>query len=137
MTFNYFFSKNFLLDPTPVYKSELFLPLLIAFSLMILLAIFIAFQKAQIKKIVKRFFNPLLTNGILGLIYVFSRHESLPYLASRFFLLLIVLIFFVWMSVLLVNLARFVPKQSTFLKNEERYRKYLPKNSKIKTQKLK
>ena len=127
MTFTTFFSKSYLFDPTPTVTSKLYLPLLIVFGLMILLAITISFQKPAIKKIVGQFFTPFLSTGILGLIYLFARYESLVYLSSRFFLVLVMAIFIGWIVVLLVKIIRFVPKHINAKKIEDRYEKYLPK----------
>jgi len=127
MTIAYIFSKNYLFDPNPTVTSKLYLPLLIIFGLMIVLATIIYLQKGEAKKIVGRFIVPFLSTGVLGLVYLFARYESLIYLSSRFFLLLIVTTFVVWDIILLVKTVRFVPQHLNSKKVEDRYKKYLPK----------
>lgn len=130
MTFEQIFSKTYLFDPTPTTKSRLYIPFLILFCAMILFSIVISLQK-QNKKILKKFFYPFLVTGILGLIYLFARYESLPYLASRFTILLIIAVFFIWFMVNLIWMLRFIPKHSRVQKSEERFRKYLPKSKRV------
>jgi hypothetical protein len=127
MTLAYIFSKNYLFDPNPTVTSKLYLPLLIIFGLMIVLAIIIYLQKGEVRKIVGRFIVPFLATGVLGLIYLFARYESLVYLSSRFFLFLIVILFVVWDIVLLVKTIKFIPKHLNSKKVEDKYKKYLPK----------
>ena len=122
-----FFSKKYLFDASPTPESKLYLPLLILFGLMVVLAVLISFQKKSVKRIVGKFFVPLLSSGVLGLIYLFARHESLPYLSSRFFLFLIMCMFVIWIAILLIWTLKFIPKHMSSKKIEDRYNKYLPK----------
>jgi len=135
MDFTTIFSKNFLFASSLDTKNQLTIPLLVIFGLMIILAVVITLQKAETKKIVGGFFIPLVSTGVLGLIYLFSRYESLPYFSSRFFLVLVVVMFLVWNIILLIRTIRFVPKHLSHKKIEDRYQKYLPKPKKIKNKK--
>jgi len=130
MTLSQIFSQNYLFDINPTPQSNLYIPLLILFGLMIVLAAAISFQRKSIKKVVGKFFVPLLSAGVLGLIYLFARHESLPYLSSRFFLVLIICMFLAWVFILLVWSAKFIPKYMNSQKIEDRYNRYLPKAKK-------
>ena len=127
MTLATFFSKSYLFDPNPSVSSKLYIPLLAVFGLMIVLAIVVVLQKSEVKKIVGGFFTPLLSTGVLGLIYLFARYEGLAYLSSRFFLVLIATMFIVWEVILLVKTIQFIPKHLDSKKTEDRYKKYLPK----------
>lgn len=127
MNLSTFFSQNYLFDISPTPKSKLYLPLLIIFGLMIVLSVAISFQRKSIKKVIGKFFVPLLSAGVLGLIYLFARHESLPYLSSRFFLMLILCLLIVWVIYLLIWSARYIPKHMSSQKIEDKYNKYLPK----------
>lgn len=130
MMFANIFSKSYLFDPNPTVTSKLYLPLLVIFILMIALGIIISLQKAEVKKIIGVFFIPFISTGVLGLIYLFARYESLVYLSSRFFLVLVISTFVIWTLVLLVRTIRFVPKHLDSKKIEDRYKKYLPKAKK-------
>ena len=127
MDFKTIFSKNFLFASNLETTNQLTIPLLVIFGLMIVLAVVIAMQKAETKKIVGGFFIPFVSAGVLGLIYLFSRYESLPYFSSRFFLVLTVTMFIIWNTVLLFKAIKFVPKHISHKKVEDRYQKYLPK----------
>lgn len=135
MTLAYIFSKSYLFDFTPTTKSKLYIPLLILFSVMLLLSAGISLQRTEFKNFTKRFFIPLLATSILGFIYLFARYESLPYLSSRFFLALILFIFLLWTVIQLVILILTMPKEIKKSRSEERYQKYLPKN-KLKKRKI-
>lgn len=130
MTLKEFFSKGYLFDPVPTSQSKMYVVLLVVFSLMIIAAILISFQKEEIKKIAKKFSAAFYTIGILGLVYLFSRYEGLPGLASRFFLLLILTLFVLWMTALLIWLSRVLPQHFESKKRDEKYYKYLPKAKK-------
>lgn len=130
MTLSTIFSNNYLFDPNPTATSKLYIPLLLVFGLMIILSIVISLQKPEVKKIVGGFFTPFISTGVLGLIYLFARYESLPYLSSRFFLVLVVVMFVVWEIILLIKTIRFAPTYLNSRKTEDRYEKYLPKAKK-------
>jgi hypothetical protein len=133
MDFTTIFSKNFLFGSNPSSTNKLTIPLLVIFGVVIVLSIVISLQKAETKKIIGSFFIPLMSTGVLGLIYLFSQYESLPYFSTRFFLMLIIAMFIIWDSVLIVKTAIFVPKHINHKKTEDRYQKYLPKAKRKRT----
>jgi len=69
----------------------------------------------------------LLTPGIAGFIYLFSRYESLPWLGSRFVLALILATLIIWNLVLIIWSARYIPSVKKAKIEQEYFDKYLPK----------
>jgi hypothetical protein len=122
------FTANYFFNPVPSSETTMYLPLIIVFSLTIFGSIIAKLPKDGFnKKVGARYFVPFLTIGILGFIYLFARYEGLPYLASRFFLALILLALITIIAWNFVWTIRFIPKMRAIKKNEERYKKYLPK----------
>lgn len=127
MTLQYFFSKAYLFDSVPPVHSRLTLFLLVFFSVLVLVAIYLMIMPKDLKKIYGRFKLPALVCGVLGLLYLFARYESLAWLASRFFLCLIAITLIIWVGVGLYWLLFHAPKHITEEKIEQIYKKYLPK----------
>lgn len=132
MTFTDIFKPEYLFDPTPPQQSKLYLSLLIIFSVLVVLAVLSKFAGKEIKKITNRFFYTFLIGGVLGLIYLFSRYEGLPWLGSRFFLMLIVTMIVIWLAVDLITILIYLKVHSSEEENEKKYRQYLPKPKRIK-----
>lgn len=132
---NQILSKSFLYE-VPSVHTQWFLPLEIVFGVMILasIAIFI-FAKGESRKIWRGYFPPLLTGGILGFIHLGARYESLPYLCTRFFLLLTSTLILIWLTVILMKTANSLPKMQEEKKIEEKFNKYLPVKKKGKVKK--
>lgn len=96
---------------------------------MVAVAILIRFSK-QDNKIKARQFYGYITGGILGLIYLFARHEGLPYLSARIVLLVVVAGLLTWFIYLAIWMARYIPKKREEEEKEEKFKKYLPKSKK-------
>ena len=81
------------------------------------------------KEIMRRASNLNLTVGILGLLWMFMRQEHILLLAWRFWALVLLLIFFWWLS----KVLRYATKRVPFLRAEsaakETMEKYLPGRS--------
>jgi UDP-N-acetylmuramyl pentapeptide phosphotransferase/UDP-N-acetylglucosamine-1-phosphate transferase len=126
MSLAYIFSTNYLFDSTPPTESRLTLPLMILFGALILLAALVKVNKKLDNKIKKKQFYAYLITGILGWTYLFGRVEALPWLGSRFYLALIVLMLFIWITYIVIWMIVNTPKQKKAKNTEEIYRKYLP-----------
>jgi hypothetical protein len=96
---------------------------------MIMVAILIRFSK-QDKRIKTRQFYGYLIGGILGLLYLFARHEALPYLSDRIVLFAIITGLLVWLVYLTIWMGRYVPRIRDEREMAERFEKYLPKQKK-------
>ena len=137
MDLQYIFSQKYLFDPTPPPESKLYLRLLIFFSILIIAAITILLIKRLEKKARERQFYCFLVCGVLGMFYLFGRYEGLPWLGSRFFLVLILLTLLAWTFYLAIWMARYLPEKKYIEQTEERYKKYLPKSKFKKKEKIK
>lgn len=115
-------------NPVPDPKTQSYLPLGILFGVLILAAVAIAiFAKRDMRKMLKPYITPFSITGTLGLIHLGSRYEMLPWLASRFTLILILTVFVAWMLGLAVWMSKFVPEFKAKKITEDKYNKYLPK----------
>jgi len=123
-----FFSQQFLFDATPNPESKYYTVLIIAFTVLVVFAVLVYFSKPENKKVIGRFSTPALTFGILGLLHLFGRFESLSWLGSRIFLTIITVLFFIWLIILAVWAGRFIPKHKKEVAKQLRYERYLPKN---------
>lgn len=122
-----FFNSDFLFSVPPV-KSNFYLPLIIFFGILIIAAVVILiFIKGELRKFLRTLITPFLTVGILGLIHLASRYERLAWLASRFFLALIIAAFIIWMIALAIWLADYLPKYRKNKFTDEKFNKYLPR----------
>ena len=122
------FTTDFIFDPVPPVKSDFYLALLIVFGLLVVAGLFISiFVKGDMRKILRGYITPLLSGGILGNIHLFARYEGLPWLASRFFLIIVSVAFLAWLVALAVRLPRYLPKLNEEKRTQARYDRYLPK----------
>jgi len=103
---------------------------MVLFGVLILLAIVVKINKKLDKNIQNKQFYCYLITGILGWVYLFGRHEALPWLGSRLFLALIASSLVIWIIYIVIWMMIYTPKQRKIKSREEIYRRYLPKNKK-------
>lgn len=118
--------KELLFSPIPSSEGVKYLPLLIAFGIIILLAIGSRLIKGTFSKLAIRYFTPFLTVGILGYINLFARYETLPWLGSGIVLLIVFLIFILTIIINTVWAVKNIPVMIRENKTKERFNKYLP-----------
>ncbi|MEK9156463.1 MAG: hypothetical protein AAB360_04200 [Patescibacteria group bacterium] len=128
MTLNEIFSKSYLFDSNPPRESRLYLPLIILFSLLVIMSITVKLLPAKLKNVTNRYFTAFLASGILGFVYLFGRYEGLPWVGARITLVAIGLLVAIWVGIILAWTVRFVPKKIREEQVEERYQRYLPKS---------
>ena len=124
------FTAKFLFEnPTP--HTNFMIGLAIFFGILVVAGILVALLvRGESKKIWGRFVKPFLTVGILGLVHLFARYESLPWLNTRFFAELLFAIFFIWLLVIVIMLSKFMPKYMKEKEVAQRFERYLPKAKK-------
>jgi len=127
MTLAEIFSRQYLFDPIPSADNKYFWYQLAFFSLLIVGAIVIILLKKIDRKIRLNQFYAYLTCGILGMIYIFARHEKLPWLSSYFYISLVVTTLIIWIIILTIWIFRYSLKLKKQKIYHERYEKYLPK----------
>ncbi|MBM2820285.1 MAG: hypothetical protein HW405_45 [Candidatus Berkelbacteria bacterium] len=120
----------FEISPEPISD---YLYLSILFGLLIVIAFIFWFiykrkrkQLDLFKAVQKSVFNPFFYTGIIGLILIFFRWQGMPYLGSRFFLLVLLLLFLFWGTNIIY--FRFVtfPKRIKEYQEKKNFNKYLP-----------
>jgi len=70
------------------------------------------------------------SSGLVGLMLVYFREVRALYLSSRFWLLLWLLIYLLWLIYVIVRWKKEVPDKESQAKHEQEYAKWLPKKSK-------
>jgi len=133
---DYIFEKN-----PPAISNYLYLSFI--FGFFIILGIFFwvwnAREKNQLffwKKYKAKLFNLFIYTGLVGLILVFSRWQEIPYLGSRLFLIIDLLVFIVWGLIILYFRMLILPKEIINYRKIKDFEKYLPKNKKEKNEKF-
>ncbi|OQA04778.1 MAG: hypothetical protein BWY68_00128 [bacterium ADurb.Bin400] len=127
MTLSEVFSKSYLLDPIPPQNTKLYVPLIVVFSIMLILAVVTRFLPVRMTEIKDKYFPAFLVPGIMGFTYLFGRYERLAWLGSRAYLVIVLVLFAVWIIVNSLWVFRVVPRYTKEVKTQERYEKYLPK----------
>lgn len=121
-------TKEYIFSAVPPVESRLYLPLSIFFGLLVIAGfLLLIFTKDQTRKTFGRYTTPSLLVGFIGLINLGSRYEQLPWLSSRFILVLAFTILFTWFFVLAMTLTKAMPQYKKELETNARYDKYLPK----------
>lgn len=130
MTLAEIFSTQYLFNATPSTDNKFMNYQMIVFGLLIVVSIIYLLMKKMDVKIRYRHFYCFLTVGVLGFVYVFARYESLPWLGSRLFLALDLLMLIVWSTINTVWLYKFTKVLEDKKILADRYEKYLPKPKK-------
>lgn len=133
MDITQFLTKDFIFNSVPPVQSDFYLPFIILFGVLILSGIALwIFVKDEQRKIWKGYITPLILTGFLGMMHLGARYEQLPWLASRFFLILILTTFIAWLIALAMNTTRLMPVYQKEKVVVSRFEKYLPKAKKRK-----
>lgn len=128
------FQNDYLFQITPP-SDGLYRYLTIFFSLLILAAIVLTsyYKKSKFKahrNVKSKLFSNFLTTGIIGLFLIFCRFEQLPYLGSRFLMLILFLVFIIWVLLILQYWILVAPKEIKKERKKENFTKYLPRKKK-------
>ncbi len=130
MSLEELFSQKYLFDSTPSTNNQYFWHLFAFFAALVVIAILIRLIKSWDKKVRVIQSNCFITCGLLGLVYLFARHEGLPWLASRFFLALDLTALFIWILAITIWMAKYNKKLDAKKILDDRYTKYLPQKKK-------
>ena len=131
MDITQFLTKEYIFNAVPPASFSFYIPFMIFFGLLILIGIALwIFVKGDQRKIWKGYITPTILTGFLGLIHLGARYEQLPWLASRFFLILVATTFIAWLIALAMNTTRLIPVYQKEQEITSRYDKYLPKPKK-------
>jgi len=122
-----FFTTDYLFSTQAPTNKVMFLLVLAIFVLFIIIATLLAYNKKIHPPLRAKFFNFLLTIGIIGVFVSLFRWESIPYIGSRFVMLLLLIIAIIWYCLIAIYSISKMPKEVRLRKNQERYVQYLPK----------
>lgn len=125
-----FLKISYIFEKTPPANSTV-LYLAIIFGFFIILGLFfwiwhsrqlLSFWKKYRAKIANLFFY----NGVIGLFLTFGRWQQIPYLGSRFFLLVEICLFIIWGSLIFYYRLIILPKEIKQFEQKKQFEKYLP-----------
>lgn len=122
---------QYLFNLNPGYQFKFAIPVLIIFALMIIVAILIRWRmkrqdRQDWQKIRANLVNLFLTTGIIGLILLFFRIEGISFFSARFWWVILLLVFLIWLIMIAWHGLKILPKELKKKKEEEEFRKYLP-----------
>lgn len=120
---------SYIFEKTPAAKG-LYLYLAIVFGLLLVLALILIIQLKKKEKIYKKLhtkiINLLLFTGFLGLVLIFFRWQQIPYLGSRFFMLVLAGVVIIWLGVIYWYRFLILPKEIEKYEKQKIFEKYLP-----------
>ncbi len=130
---NKLFSLDYIFEKTPdatgTYK---YLVFLFGFLILLSIAAWIGYGRLKKKlplwgKMQAKVFNLFFYLGITGLILIFFRWQSITYLGSRFFMILLALVFAIWGLYILYFRLKVLPKEIANLETRKKFEMYLPR----------
>lgn len=129
----YYFSSSYLFDKVPTGEENLFIGLLVFFIILIIVSIIsyiVLSRKSRktppYKAIKNHIYNCGLTIGTIGLILLFFRWQSIPYLSSRILILILLLAFLVWLVYIIIYIKIHLKHNLKAYQTELKYQSYLP-----------
>jgi CDP-diglyceride synthetase len=120
---------SYLLDPNPPYQLAYLWLLGGFFIFSLLVALFLPFYPWQPWQIIikNRLSPPLWILGLVGLVLLFARNQSIPYFSSRIFLSAFILVLLLWIGYSLTVALFEVGKNKRIHEEEQRFARYLPR----------
>ena len=134
---NKILSWNFWFNLRPGHLMPVYHYILIGFTVLLFVLSSMFYIKKQNPKKKKNVNLPLwrhlyyfsLTNGILGLLFIFFNYQMVPFFSSRFWYPLWMLVMLVWLY-FISRLLKTVPERIREKEKVEQYTKYLPHKNK-------
>lgn len=135
--FKLFSSSKYLFTPVPPPDSRMVLVVTIILLIMIGLGLGCWFYLGKLNRQFPLYENLrgkltslLVTCGSIGLLLMFFRWQAIPYLASRVLFFILIIIFAIWALFILLYIQRTFSRELEKFRQEERYKKYLPRKKK-------
>lgn len=128
-----FFRPDIFFSLRSTISTKAMVALLVFFAVVVLVAVIIKIWqfKKQPDKLTNilsdKYFNLLLAMGLIGFIYVWFRYERVYFLSGRFWLVVWLATFLVWLGFIWRYQYRTVPELKSKKEQKERFEKYLPK----------
>ncbi|PIU24176.1 hypothetical protein COT12_02495 [Candidatus Berkelbacteria bacterium CG08_land_8_20_14_0_20_39_8] len=127
-----YITTDYLFSYAAPQNQRLFLTAVGIFLLFIIISIFLGYNRSIHKGLRSRLFNFFLTIGILGVIVLFFRFESIPYVGSRIVIFALIVVAIIWYFAITIYSFGKMQVEIRAIKNHQRYVQYLPKSKKKK-----
>jgi uncharacterized membrane protein YdcZ (DUF606 family) len=128
MVINDYLSVEKLFETIPAIPGKVELWSVLAFfAIVTLISIAAFFLKRDKLVFFKKQNGYFLSIGVTGLIHIFSRNQALPWLGSRWVLVLLLLALLCFVGISLYLTLTNIPKLESKKAIEDKYRQYLPK----------
>ena len=128
-----FFNTGYIFEKTPAPDTD-YLYLIFLFGFLIIAAFAAWFGYGRLKKklpifekMQTRVFNLFFYTGITGLLLIFFRWQEITYLGSRFFMLILLVVFIIWGSWVIYFSLKILPKARKEFEARQKFEKYLPR----------
>ena len=125
-----FFTTEYLFSTTAPSNMSQFFLIFGIFVLLTAIGTILIYNRKIHKPLKARLTNFFLTIGIVGLLISFFRYESIPYIGSRFMILVLITAAILWYLVITIYSVSKMPKEIRIKKSEDRYIQYLPRKKK-------
>ncbi|MBI2263121.1 hypothetical protein HYU72_00515 [Candidatus Berkelbacteria bacterium] len=131
MDFKKLFNFDYLFNPYPSADFFFAKPLLVFFSIILVLALatYFTLKKPPYQKLKKGLFRLFLSCSLTGFVLLFFRNQAIPYFSMRVWLILFFIIYDIWALFILFYLARKLPFEIRQYQKQLEKEKYLPKKS--------
>ena len=131
-------SPSYLFDTLPGSEFKYFWVCIVFFLALIVFGQYLRayIKNSPHKKILKRLYpgvaGKFLTLALFGYLFLFFRYENIPYLAMRFFLVLIIVWALYYIGMIVYKFVKNFPEKVAKKERTETHDKYLPKQKKKK-----
>ena len=128
-----FLDIRYIFEKTPPPNSGyLYLTVLFGAFILLALAAWVVYGRRQktvpvYLKMQGKVFNLFFYLGLVGLFLIFSRWQGIPYLGSRFFMLIELVIFIIWGISIIYFRFLILPKEIKEFEQRKQFEKYLPR----------
>ncbi|MFA4833741.1 MAG: hypothetical protein WC619_02730 [Patescibacteria group bacterium] len=109
----------------PIYQKIFIIFVLALVVFFLFYRLFIAKKGGLYASFWRRLSSFSLANAFIGLILLFFNYEFIPFLSSRFWLLLWAVFMLVWLVFIAKSLLK-IPERKKKLEEEKEYKKYIP-----------
>lgn len=126
--FHQLINPSYLFDTNPPYQWDFLWRAIGIYGALIIVAIMIKIflRSPDYEKIKNSLFTLGLTCGLIGLLLVFFRFEGISFLSARFWHLILLLVFLIWLAIIIFYSIKKLPEEIKERKEKEWREKFLP-----------
>lgn len=128
-----FFTPSYLFDLRPTIDRETAIFLLVFFGILIIGGIIARIMQGTkkhdqyIAKLFSKYVSLLVTMGLIGVVLVWFRYETAAIFSARFWLVLWVILFAIWLVKIVKYQYTVIPQAKEKSEQRKIFNKYLPK----------